>query len=171
MLGMFELPLKGKRFIWTNKQFSPLLEHLDWFFTSASWTLSHPNTFAATMSMETSDHTPCIISINTPIPRSYIFCFENYLMQHDDFLSQVQEGWLQSTQLHDAAKSITTKSKCLRKTLKDWSHTLSNMKDTIGRVKLVLDFMNFLEEFRDLTLVEWNFRTILKDNLISLLKQ
>lgn len=55
--------------------------------------------------------------------------------------------------------------------MKDWSHTLSNLKDTIERVKLILDFFNFLEEFRDLSLVEWSFRAILEDNLISLLKQ
>jgi hypothetical protein len=31
-LGLVELPLRGKRFTWTNKQESPLLERLDWFF-------------------------------------------------------------------------------------------------------------------------------------------
>jgi hypothetical protein len=31
--------------------------------------------------------------------------------------------------------------------------------------------VNFLEEFRDLSLVEWNFRNLLEDKLISLLKQ
>lgn len=35
-LGLIELPLKGRRFTWSNKQRSPLLEHLSWFFTSAS---------------------------------------------------------------------------------------------------------------------------------------
>lgn len=34
-LGLIELPLKGRRFTWSNKQHSPLLERLDWFFTSA----------------------------------------------------------------------------------------------------------------------------------------
>ena len=171
MLGLVELPLKGKRFTWSNKQFSPLLECLDWFFTSTCWTLNYPHSYVTTMSMETSDHTPCLISINTSIPRSHIFHFKIFWMQHDDFISQVQEGWPQSTQLHDAAKSITAKFKNLRKTLKDWSHTLSNLKETIERVKLVLDLLNFLEEFRDLSLVEWNFRVILEDNLVSLLKQ
>jgi hypothetical protein len=28
-LGLVELPLKGKRFTWTNKQHPPLLERLD----------------------------------------------------------------------------------------------------------------------------------------------
>jgi hypothetical protein len=31
-LGLTELPFKGKRFTWSNKQPSPLLERLDWFF-------------------------------------------------------------------------------------------------------------------------------------------
>lgn len=31
-LGLVELPLKGRRFTWTNRQHSPLLERLDWFF-------------------------------------------------------------------------------------------------------------------------------------------
>ena len=37
-LGLIELPLYGRKFTWTNKQPSPLMERLDWFFTSSSWT-------------------------------------------------------------------------------------------------------------------------------------
>jgi hypothetical protein len=43
-LDLIELPLHGSQFTWTNKQFEPLLERLDWFFTSNSWTLKYPNT-------------------------------------------------------------------------------------------------------------------------------
>lgn len=88
-LGLVELPLKGKRFTWTNKQLSPILERLDWFFTSTSWTLSYPNSFVTSMSMETSDHTPCLISINTVIPRGHVFRFENFWMLHEVFFNQV----------------------------------------------------------------------------------
>lgn len=56
-LGLVELPLKGKRFIWSNKQLFPLLERLDRFFTSSCWTLNYPHSCASTMSMKTSDHT------------------------------------------------------------------------------------------------------------------
>ena len=35
-LDLIELPLHGRQFTWTNKQFPPLLERLDWFFTSNS---------------------------------------------------------------------------------------------------------------------------------------
>ena len=41
-LGLVELPLYGKKFTWSNKQQPPLLERLDWFFSSLSWTNSFP---------------------------------------------------------------------------------------------------------------------------------
>jgi hypothetical protein len=95
-LGLMELPLKGKWFTWSNKQLCPLLERLDWFFTSSCWTLNYPHSCASTMSMETFDHTPCLVSINTVIPKSKTFRFENFWMHHDDFLDQVQAGWFTS---------------------------------------------------------------------------
>src|ERR1041385_4555070 len=42
-LGILELPLKGKAYTWSNMQESPLLEQLDWFFTSSSWISLYPN--------------------------------------------------------------------------------------------------------------------------------
>ena len=81
-LGLVELPLKGKRFTWTNKQKSPLLEMLDCFFTSPSWTISYLNINVTTLSMETSDHVPCLINISTVIPKGQIFRFENYWLEH-----------------------------------------------------------------------------------------
>jgi len=81
-LGLVELPLKGKRFTWTNKQKSPLLEMLDYFFTSPSWTISYLNINVTTLFMETSDHVPCLINISTVIPKGQIFRFENYWLEH-----------------------------------------------------------------------------------------
>lgn len=88
-LGLVELPLKGRRFTWSNKQPSPLLERLDWFVTSANWTITYPNSFAFSFVMETSDHAPCIISISTSIPKRNIFRFEIYWMEHQEFLPLV----------------------------------------------------------------------------------
>lgn len=142
-LGLIELPLKGQCFTWTNKQQPPLLERLDWFFSSVSWTSNYPNTFASTLTMETSDHVPCLISISTAIPKGSVFRFENYWLQHDDFFNQVQLGWFSPTFHHDAAKNITARFKNLRKVLEEWKHSLSNLKDNINNVKLTLSFLNF----------------------------
>jgi hypothetical protein len=35
-LSLVELPLKGRAFTWSNMQANPLLEQLDWFFTSVN---------------------------------------------------------------------------------------------------------------------------------------
>ena len=35
-LVILELPLKGRAYTWSNMQEDPLLEQLDWFFTSSS---------------------------------------------------------------------------------------------------------------------------------------
>lgn len=170
-LGLVELPLKGRRFTWSNKQTSPLLERLDWFFTSASWTLCYPTTFVYPSVMETSDHVPCVISISTSIPKRSRFQFENYWMEQSDFFSIVQQGWYAPEHITDAAKIITAKFKNLRKVLKEWQSNISNLKQTIANVKLILTFMLFVEEFRDLTVPEWNFKTILEQKLTSLLHQ
>ena len=75
-LGLVELPLYGRKFTWSNMQQSPLLERLDWFFSSISWTNNFPGTSVSTLIMETSYHVPCLISIKIDIPAGRIFRFE-----------------------------------------------------------------------------------------------
>jgi len=102
-LGLVELPLYGKKFTWSNKQQPPLLERLDWFFSSLSWTNSFPGTSVSTLTMETSDHVPCVVSINTNVPKGSVFRFENYWTQHENFLEVVQHGWSIPTPQLDVA--------------------------------------------------------------------
>jgi hypothetical protein len=127
-LGLIKLPLKGKHFTWSNKQHPPLLERLDWLFTSARWTLSYPVTNVFSLTMKTFDHVPYLISISTAIPKSHIFIFENYWLLNEDFMNQVSIGWHSDYHHSDAAKMITAKFKNLRKVLKEWKRTLSNLK-------------------------------------------
>jgi endonuclease/exonuclease/phosphatase family metal-dependent hydrolase len=79
--GLIELPLKGRKFTWRNMQQNPMLEKLDWFFTSSSWTVSYPSAFVYPLVKPTSDHVTCVVSIGTKIPRAQIFRFENYWLQ------------------------------------------------------------------------------------------
>ena len=44
-----EIPLKGRAYTWSNMQNIPLLEKLDWVFTSNGWTTTFPNTLAMPM--------------------------------------------------------------------------------------------------------------------------
>ena len=89
-LSLVELPLKGRAFTWSNMQDQPLLEQLDWFSTSPSWTLLFPNTMVFPLSKSTSDHVPCVINISTSIPKAKIFRFENYWTHQEGFLPLVE---------------------------------------------------------------------------------
>ena len=72
-LGVLELPLKGRSCTWSNMQENPLLEQLDWFFTSTTWINDYPNTMVHPLARTASDHVPYVVSISTAIPKSKVF--------------------------------------------------------------------------------------------------
>jgi hypothetical protein len=92
-------------------------------------------------------------------------------MEHQDFLTMVQQGWYAPPHITDMAKLITAKFKNLRKVLKAWSRSLSNLKLIISNVKLILSLLLYIEKFRDLSIPEWNFKKNLEQKLTSLLHQ
>lgn len=88
-LGLVEIPLKGSSFTWSNMQENPLLEQLDWFFTTKEWTLCYPNTMVKALAKYISDHVPCVINIETHITKSSIFRFENFWVEHPGLMDIV----------------------------------------------------------------------------------
>jgi len=94
-------------------QSEPLLEQLDWFFTSPNWTIDFPNTKVLPMAKITSDHIPCKIIISTNILRANLFHFENFWVEQDDFLDTVLDCWNITPTLNDAAQNISSKFKAL----------------------------------------------------------
>lgn len=170
-LGLEEIPLHGRKYTWTNKQQPPLLERLDWFFSSTAWSIAYPHTIAKPLVMETSDHWPCVIETKTNIPKSRIFRFENFWMEYEGFLPLVAACWNQNFAQTDPALLLSAKFKALRASLRSWQSRLSNLKQTIANIKIVLSFLDCIEEWRHLSVEEWNFRNIINERLISLLHQ
>lgn len=121
--------------------------------------------------MEVFDHCPIVVSISTSIPKAFIFRFENFWLQREDFTEILTSNWIAPNSITDKAMIITRNCKNLRGALKTWSSNFSNLKATIANINLVLQFIDFLEEFRDLSLDEWNFRATLREKLLSLLEQ
>jgi hypothetical protein len=122
------------------------------------------------MTKPTSDHVPCVVAIGTNIPRSNIFRFENYWLQHSQFKDIVQNAWNIPIGYIDSAKMINAKFKNLRRALKLWAENLPCLKDLIDKVNSVICLLDNLEEFRTLSLEEWNLRDILKSHVITLLQ-
>lgn len=170
-LRLTEIPLKGVKFKWTNKQINPLLERLDWFFSSSSWITNYPNTCASTLSRNSSDHNPYVISISNTMPAPQIFHFENYWLQHEQFSSVMQQAWGYHTPFFDKAKVISAKFKNLRKALRSWKSQVPSLAKTIQNTKNVLLFLDIIEESKDLSLQECTFREIISSHLNNLLQQ
>jgi hypothetical protein len=115
---------------------------------------SFPNSWATGLSRDTSDHTHCLISATTRVPKPHIFRFENFWLQHPDFPAILQHGWNLPTQQSDKAKNINAKFKNLRRVLKAWKLQLPSLGKTIQNCKEIILFLDIMEEFRDLTVEE-----------------
>jgi hypothetical protein len=76
----------------------------------------------------------------------------------------MQYGWSIPVGTYDKAKRVMGKFKNLRRVLRTWQLQLSNLASVISNNKMVILFLDILEEFRDLSLEEWNFRKIVQDN-------
>jgi hypothetical protein len=92
-------------------------------------------------------------------------------MEHEHFMDVVRHGWSIPVFQADKAKFLSAKFKNLRRVLKAWQRQLSSLKANVSNVKLILTFLELLEECRDLSVAEWNFRDLLRDKYASLLHQ
>lgn len=114
-LGLVEIPLKGRQYTWSNMQESPLLEQLDWCFTSLAWSLHYPSTLMLPMAKMTSYHIPCTVQIGTKIPKAKVFRFENYWLQQPGFMEIVQAAWNIQVRTNNSASKIAGKFNNLRR--------------------------------------------------------
>jgi hypothetical protein len=168
-LGLIELPIKGRSYPWSNMQESPLLEQIDWFFTSVAWTTQFPSSLVLPLARITSDHLPCKVEIGTHIPRANIFRFENFWLKHPSYLEQIKNAWLALVCVSNSAHVISAKFKFLRKMLKLWAKNLSNIKRWIANCNLTIAFLDRLEELRPLFSHEFSFRNVIKTHIGNLL--
>jgi hypothetical protein len=128
-LGLQEIPLKGRNFTWSNMQQNPLLEQIDWCFTSTNWISDYPSTLLIPLSRTTSDHTPCMVQIQTSIPKTKIFRFENFWIDQPDFMDVVQAAWNTDVRASNSATRLSAKLKHLRRVLRRWAKGLSRLKE------------------------------------------
>jgi hypothetical protein len=83
----------------------------------------------------------------------------------------MQHGWNTPSPCTDPAKRLVAKFKNFRRVLRFWYSQLANLSKTIESNKLMLLFLDALEEFRDLSLQVWNFRALVREHLERLLEQ
>ena len=149
MHDLEEIPLKDRSYTWSNMQAEPLLEKLDWIFTSHNWTTTFPNTLAYPLAKLGSDHTPMYIQIETSIPKAQIFRFEDYSLQFEEFKTIVETHWQHTGVYKNPAQDLTARFKSLRHGIKKWSKTLSNLNAIIDNCSFILAMIDGIEEPKD----------------------
>lgn len=110
-LDQVEIAFQGISCSWSNMQDNPLLEKLDWVFTSSSWTLQHLDTSVLPLARPISDHVLYVIKIGTNIPKGSVFSFENFWMELSGFMEVVQLHWNLTPFYSNAAKTLSRKFK------------------------------------------------------------
>ena len=166
--ALIELPIKGREYTWSNMQLDPLLEQIDWFFTSNNWTSTYPHTMVKPLGRPVSDHIPCVINIETSIRRSKLFRFESFWLQHPGFMQIVQNAWSKPVSSQNMATVLCRKFKTLRHDLKYWSKSISKLSIALENSNRALLEIDGLENKSQLSIPEVNFRKILKAHLIRL---
>ena len=116
-----------------------------------------------------SDHVPCVVAINTSIPKCNIFRFENYWVELQGFLDCVSASWSSTINKAHITATIAAKFKSLRRDLKSWHMNVSKMKVLIAKCNRVVLILDSLEELRPLFRHEFNFRNLVKLHLEHLL--
>jgi hypothetical protein len=131
----------------------------------------YPATTVMTQGKPTSDHTPCMISIETTIPGNKLFRFESYWAAHPGFQQIVSDSWNKPTHKKNSATNQNAKFKWLRYDLKHWSKSISKLSICIENSNQAIAKIDKLEEIRtlSLSLPEVNFRKIMKVHLTRLL--
>jgi hypothetical protein len=81
-----------------------------------------------------------------------------------------QNSWTGMPSLLDKAKNLTAKFKSTRKILKEWQRSLPKIDKTVSQIKLIIEFIDLIEEHRDLLIEEWNFRELLQLKAAELLR-
>jgi hypothetical protein len=115
------------------------------------------------------DHVPCVVSIDTDIPKVQLFCFENYWVHMPGFLDSVKNSWDKLSHKKYSSAVLADKLKSLWFDLKKWQLSLSKLKILIQNCNTLLFLLEFLKEERPLSKTEAKFRTIVKLHLEDLL--
>jgi len=119
-LDLIELQFNGRTFTWSNMQLDHLLIKLDWVFCSPRWSFNnHPSTRVQPLDRPISDHIPYTITFGSSIPRSNIFRFESFWIEHVDFLKIVELHWNSTPYFANAAKTLNGKFKQVRQGLRN----------------------------------------------------
>jgi exonuclease III len=169
-LSLQELSLQDQNFTWSNMQASPTLSKLDRVLINVPWDSLLPNSTVSSLPHTTSDHFPLLIKILIHIQTPQIFYYYNNWKLKPGFKDLVSTAWAPVPNQNDVVGRIVSKTKLLRQKAKEWKKTLKPDRTHLENAKRVLDLIDWIEERRYLSNLEFVFRSILKRKIAHLIQ-
>lgn len=120
--GITEIDFEGDRFTWCNNQKGNcrIWERLDRCFANGEAIAQLPTLKCRHLTRNTSDHSPLLLSIQTPTKHKARFIFQKMWMEHPEFLPLVSRVW--NSNIHGSPSFIVAeKLRRLQRHLKGWN--------------------------------------------------
>ncbi|XP_026433582.1 uncharacterized protein LOC113331019 [Papaver somniferum] len=142
-----DLPMVGGLFTWSNLQNPPLLSRLDRFVVSPDWEDRCPALLQSRMKRPVSDHALVMLSYNGGITIKSPFRFENYFLNHPEFLNCFKICWNNLTFYGKSSFVLAKKLQGLKFFIKKWGReNFGSLQAEVNRMEDLIDVMDSLEE-------------------------
>jgi hypothetical protein len=91
-------------------------------------------------------------------------------MDFEGFMEIVNNKWNNAAYKSDSTRQITYKFQDIRYGLKKWSKHISNLNQTINNCSFILSMLDGIEDQRNLSVAEHNFKKILENHTRKLME-
>ena len=124
--GLVELKLPNRSFTWTNNQDHPTMAVLDRVFASTDLEAHFPRLNIKSLSRLGSDHVPILVDFGVQTePRPFLFRFEKWWLQREDFPDIVKKAWETPCSYSDPIDVWQFKLRLLRRKIKGWAWNIN----------------------------------------------
>jgi len=92
-LELKEIPLLGRRYMWSNEREAPTLVKLDRVLCTSCWEEMFPGCILQSLASQISDHCPLLLGLKEWIRGKWRFHFESFWTKLPHFLEVVADSW------------------------------------------------------------------------------
>lgn len=166
-LQLIDVPLRNKKYTWTNKQPVPLHSKLDRIFITADLPLIFPIIALQALPMTVSDHVPLLLSCKQRQPIKPFPKMELCWFKYDILKNKVEKQW--DDGLVNSLESFNVRTTLLQQQMTQWH------KQNFSDAQLKLDYckkeilsLDCLEEERPLQQHEFQHRINMRERAYEL---